>query len=76
MVKKHKNFYLSPETSDETALRTICRYELKVKITTPSLKNILNYTFRDRENRFFALKFTFRKVLLAIHPRFAALCKK
>lgn len=46
-------FYLSPETSDETALKTICRYELKVKITTPSLKNILNYTFSMVKNRFF-----------------------
>lgn len=45
--------YLSPETSDETALKTICRYKLKVKITTPSLKNILNYTFSIEKKCFF-----------------------
>lgn len=44
--------YLSPETSLETALKTICRYEFKVKITTPKLKNILNYTFSMEEIAF------------------------
>lgn len=39
------NKIFSPETSDETALKTFCRYELKVKIRTANLKIILYCSF-------------------------------
>lgn len=73
-----QNSYLSPETSDETALKTICRYELKVKITTPSLKNILNYTFAmARESlRLVLLESSYRKVRFAIHSAFCTIKSK